>query len=999
MTWFRRLSALLSVVLLLSAGPALAADPVTLVGQSPGEIVLTEDAEERRQVDIPMLLQAEGASVVFAQTVFVKHDGKPAQRNAYGACIVAPIDNTGIWNLRLSTAAAEFAEGKHDLAVMIWTDGDPRPAQADCLGNFPAEATQATITNDDGTTLPAISGCASKSCKIYNFSVTVPKSAIRKGELLTLLGGAKRLMTFDEEGKPEAAVFEFVPGEGIEAGNIWLFDAAQSASDGRAEPDGFKACISLQDVDAGAVPKIILNSERTAYRSATYSVGLHAVFSAQTGRTCADPGTAPPRPTASKCKSAAETGTELTCQILELQVERKAAILDTPNEVVINITRVPILEIIPAKTSDNNINWVDSEPISDPLRVRETGFLGAMDLSTTRRAVRLKGAGGETDIASVTFGVANNPGDDLGILGPGRGMDLVPVSFELPTGYGSYSGTFTIDTVNATAPEREITIKVILGVPMWSLVILIVAGIIIGFVYRTYFESGLERDRELIQARHALDKLMRKQRAARDAEFIATVDTAIGQLRVAMRDVEATADSVKNAHVSALATLAAAEEGLSEAVQLASGELEAWQLALPSFPFEPIQITRAFTPAREHLRELRQFLNEEDVTQVRERAGLPKTPEIIKKALAETQAWVNLHSSELRDVIRLWATVRAESGDLGRYEDEIDLVEDALSKLATADIDPEKLHEVQVALKNFLSGYAVVLRHRLANELDPFVIALDDAARSAIEAAASANPPEAAPEMPHVAMMASLSALKQAAQSAEADWPVMSYVTHAKSLHRYVTEVARGLVVLGHLGDDKEPVAPGVALERAYGFWRAGNLAVIPTVLPQSDMQIAGELTSTGFRIVPPRVVYGGEAQMWRVEGLSQEVLPETVTWALASGPKDLAAGNCVYLTLEKPETVIATVDAAGATQKLEMRALPLKSEMPPDVSALNKRITKTVWARTLVNGILITIFGAVALEQVTAGYLACVVALVYGLAADVSANRLTDILARAPSK
>lgn len=157
------------------------------------------------------------------------------------------------------------------------------------------------------------------------------------------------------------------------------------------------------------------------------------------------------------------------------------------------------------------------------------------------------------------------------------------------------------------------------------------------------------------------------------------------------------------------------------------------------------------------------------------------------------------------------------------------------------------------------------------------------------------------------------------------------------------------------------------------------------------------------YRIVAPAVIYPGEAQLWALEVLDASVAdPEDISWSLE--PKDageqevITSGSRVFFRIETEAKVSVDFTSDGQSMHLEEPAKPIETSQSSGLGPLRERIWKAVQRRTVVNGVLITIFGVFALDQFQTGYLALVLALAYGMAADVSADRLSAVLTKKPT-
>jgi len=362
-------------------GAALAQDdPVSLIETNGATIKLVHDAVERKTVRVPVMLTGDGGKAVFARVVSARHDATRQAAELYSACTRAPADGSGIWTIDLSTDEDAFADGVHELSVLIWTDEDPRSAQEDCDGEVLVTAKPPSETR--------VTTCAPTSCQWQTFTITAeakPKE-IRKGNLLTLLNGVKRTLPFDSTGKPQEAAFNFAPGEGVDAGNLWIFQAATTSSDGTTEDGSFKACITEPASGGSNVPQIKLLPMKQSYKAGTYSVTLDLIQAAGSGTLCDAPGTSGPDYKPEICKSEPEPGTELKCQRIKLELERSQAVLATPAEIRINITRFPFVEMLSGLglVQDNGLSAGDWWPARHhPFKIRETGHVAAADLSAT----------------------------------------------------------------------------------------------------------------------------------------------------------------------------------------------------------------------------------------------------------------------------------------------------------------------------------------------------------------------------------------------------------------------------------------------------------------------------------------------------------------------------------------------------------------------------------------------------------------------------------------
>lgn len=981
---------------------AIKADPVSLIEPDGANIALTHDAADRKTVRVPVILTNEEDKALFARLVLVKHDEKREQIEAYRACTRAPTDGSGIWTVELSTTQEAFAIGTHDMSVLMWTDQDPRTAQADCDGK--------PLIKEVRTSRTPVTTCASETCQWLTFTITaaVAPKEVRKGNLIELVNGSMRILPYNDAGEPRAADYSFAPGEQVDPTKLWIFQASTTASDGSTQEGVFKACITDPQKSGTNLPQIKLTPEPGAtFKVATYSVTLDLVQGDNRGFLCDMPGKIEPGYEPETCKAAQEAGKELKCQRITLQLERKQAVLDTPTTIRINITRFPFVEMISGieQHHSDGRSFGDWPARHHPFKIRETSFAAAADLSRTETTAELSRSNHEKEIVTVTF-------SEPRLIGPGQVKELEPKKFELPVGlnsYGSYSGTIKVASANATAQEKSVNVRLDIRMSQIALVLAIILGIVAGYFYRKRFENELERDRELVQARYAMDKLIRARQTTRDATFLSELEDIIESLRTVMHNPDAVASAIKTEREAAIANLETAQSNLREAVEAAGKSLDPWSASVVPRSPEPETVVRALAPLREHVSLLRSQLSAQNATEVMNRDGIHRLPDLTKQGLGVVKSWVDSHAPSLNMASERWDAVRDEYSDTKQFRKEIFETQGKLDEaLATTPNQPQTAAAL-AALSRMLYRYDTTMRHHLVEALGPFLIALDVAAREAMadqEKAAAEDPNVEIIQIPSGQMIAGLNTLQSVAAVGSVDWPVAEYARAAIALHEYTADVAHGLAKLKRLGDGE--VSGNVdAVKKAYEAWKRQELSVKPASEPPEAAQDARhsfdqQAAFVRYRVVAPSVVHAGEVQLWTLESIDPAAdMPEDIKWFIGQDDDQqqevAASGPRVYLRIDNSTVVSVAIEADQQTLTLNETVNPVMTKRLTNIDGLQARIRSTVRNRTIVNGVLITIFGAVALDQFQAGYLGLVLAMVYGMAADVSADRLSTILGAKP--
>lgn len=997
----RRLVAL--VWFFAAIGTAMAqGEPVRLIETNGASIKLVHDAAERKTVRVPVMLTGEGEKAVFARVVSAKLDTTRRAAALYSACTLAPADGSGIWTIDLSTNEDAFADGVHELSVLIWTDADQRSTQPDCDGQPLVEAKPASVA--------PVTTCAPTSCQWQTFTITAeaePK-VIRKGNLLTLLNGTSRTLPFDSKGAPLEAKFNFASGEGVAAEKLWIYQAATTASDGSAEDGVFDACITKSKDSGTEVPQIKLKPSKASYKAATYSVTLDLVQASGPGTLCDTPGTTAPEYKPETCKQASERGTELKCQRITLALERKNAVLATPAKIRISITRVPFVEMI----SGLNVfgrsvgDWWPAR--HHPFKIRETGYVATADLSPTDREVRLSRDGNAKDIATVIFAETSDPDEQLGVIGPGQVMELKPVAYALPVGlgsYGTYSGSMKIQSAHTDAAEKSVDVELDVRLPQIALVLAIIGGIILGYYYRKRFETGLDRDREMIPTRQFMNRLTRIRQTARDADFLSKLEKIINDLQIAMHDPEATDVTIKAKREAAVSELKSAETTLAQAISTADAALAPWSSAMTPRFAEPGTVQEALKPIRAHIASLRADLGAEDAATVSGLFGVSRLPDLARQGLGHVQVWLDGHAIALKKAEDRWNPVLAGLSNDKQLQQ---AVIESQKKLALSPTpEASEVTAAMAALSEMLRSYETTMRRLLVQELGPFLSALDETARDAMikrQEENKTNPDVEIIDVPSRKMMEILTTVQSMAAASSSDCPVAEFAGALAQLHAVTADVARALAELGRIGKI-EPPSDDNAVARAHEAWEQGKLVVEPVSRRSRGAMSLVQTVRSGpqYRIVAPAVIYPGEAQLWALEVLDASVAdPEDISWSLE--PKDageqevITSGSRVFFRIETEAKVSVDFTSDGQSMHLEEPAKPIETSQSSGLGPLRERIWKAVQRRTVVNGVLITIFGVFALDQFQTGYLALVLALAYGMAADVSADRLSAVLTKKPT-
>jgi hypothetical protein len=971
----RRLKAILAALLIgLAPAWADAGDPLRFVGSTSVTLEAPAGESAPKSVEIPVLLAPPAEPVVHVEIVRAKRDQQPVDLDGYTACLAPPRDGRSLWTLRVGSTDDALPTGKHELAVMVWTDADSPSATAACTKeNIPANPPPGPGAN-----------CAEADCKIHDLTLDVDSPPVRDGELVRLLDTSGRMLNFAADGAPRPVSFAFAPGNGVDPAKLWLFPVATTSTRGN-EDGSFRACVRVGTGAAGqSLSEIVLQPLKTDYRLGTYQVALHAVLGENPGLDCDNSGKAPPRPDPKDCKSVAAAGKTLSCQILTLDVERKAAKLGVPAEITVNIERFPLVELAGylGAERDDGRGFADIWWHYSPIRILETGHDGAADLADTGHKVLLTDSSDSTRTGTLKFGMVVDPNGNLtriGRIGPGGAIDLAPEVFNLPTGYGTYAGKLKIAAKMATADAREVPVKVNIRMSFIGLALAIVLGIVVGYRYRRRFEFGLPRDRALIGARRVLDKLMRHRDAARDRDLVAALEAALDDLRLAIFGVEASADSVNEAQGAAESALEKALGALSTASGTATTVLYPWIGALTATKPEPAEITAAFLEIRQHIDLLRALLDEGNVARVNDDDGLKRLPLLAEKALTEARAWLAMHKESLQRTALQWSEMRQE---LRQMDADLQSAETALAKAIDGQTTPGETGKARAALGRIIETYAVLLRHNLANDLGAFVVALGAFAD--------------AEGIDTVALRTNGQALARVAASANPAWPVDAFASHAQAVHRAAAKVANALIQKGELGDDTDEIDDSAAVARAYAAWKSdvfGGDAAAQGEVADDEVWTPVEPL---YRIVPPPVVYKGERQLWRIEASgSAAALPETVTWTMAGQPQGF--GHRPYLKISQDGDLTATLELASGPVDLHESVTLVMTDSQTSIAYLQDRIKSAIFRRTIWNGVLITIFGVAILRTFETGYPGLIAALVWGLAADISADRLSTVMARAP--
>lgn len=942
-----------------------------IVGGNSAAVTLEPAQEAPGSFGFPVLLKGGARPVVHVDLVRARLDDQPADIKGYRACLARPSAGRSLWDLRIDSANEPFADGKHVVTVMAWSD-ENTTASATVCG-----------TGQRGAPPPAT--CPGDGCATFDITIEIDRQTepARKGDLLTVIGPDEPILPFDAGGKPGSISYAFAPGEGVDANALWLFPVATTSSVPSVHK-GFSACIQPGDPNS-EIPAIVVRPDGDEYRPATYEHTLYAVLSDGKGLLCEGAGTPPEFPHSGACLPAAEADKELVCQSITLKIVRKPGKLQAPGEIAINIERFPFAEL--AEYLDRGDNggpgsW-DLRRHHTPIRIRETGDEGAVDLGGTELAIAVAGKDDPTRSGTVSFrpvGVPPNKAADLALMGPGGSIELEPEQYDLPNGFGAYSGKLRLTPAVATAEAREVPVTVTVHMSVYALGLAILAGIYVGYRYRLRFERGIPRDKALMEARRVLDRLLRHRDSARDRDLIQALETAIAELRSEMFAVETTEKSITDAVKAAEDALKAALDKLAADSAEAAKKLDPWDAGLMASSAEPAEIQQAFSAVRRRVDALRELLNDGDVARVNNAEdGLASLPGMAKAALEQTRNWLEVNKSPMQRTAAQWSVLRQSLAQTGRD------METAETAIATAIGDPvtaAKTGTARDALETVLRSYDIVFRRLLLHDVERFVLELAENA-----GAHGINTSD---------MRALVQSLATAANNPNTAWPIATFADRAERLFKAVARCANDLIEKGALGPSTEREEDAQAVDRAIAAWKTGGFGGPESAFEEAADDYRTVAVAPAHRIVPPPVVYQHEPQLWRLEvGNAETAMPREVRWTV--GDEEVATGVRAYLTINAPDSVSVTVTTDDGTSTLQAHASPVETPGPTDMAALHARIVSEIRHRTLWNGILITIFGVAVLGTFAAGYPGLVAAFAWGLAADLSADKLATVLGRAP--
>jgi hypothetical protein len=258
---------------------------------------------------------------------------------------------------------------------------------------------------------------------------------------------------------------------------------------------------------------------------------------------------------------------------------------------------------------------------------------------------------------------------------------------------------------------------------------------------------------------------------------------------------------------------------------------------------------------------------------------------------------------------------------------------------------------------------------------------------------------------------AAAAALAKLAEDPQSTWNIRGFAEAAEALKREIGRTLRAEELWKAIEDEggdpqeeREAVKNGRLVEAlvslvAKDFYSARDEeAAARAAEPAMPLPERGvHPTSAGYVLIPPARILVGEAQLWKVEALAGAApAAGGIVWTVDG--VEVGQGRQCQIKLDSPDTVTvsARVDLGGGvftTPSATVR--PGGRTGIADAARIERRARRQIFWRTVFNGILITIIGYALLESEQTGYAGLFFAFVWGLSADISADRLNTIVSK----
>ena len=959
-------AALVSLMLLVPSA-VLSGTTLSIVGDPTISVKRDASGGLPAHIDIPVVVSAgQSSEAINLQVVRAAKDSMSIDASRYSVCLAAPAEGRGLWTLRFDLSpAGPLESGQHELRVFAWTNGNGGGSV--CNGK----------ESNRPMTPPDASPCSDSGCPGFDISISIPeKPPPYDGPILTLIGSNRSKINFDQGGSAQPVSFTAVPSRGVDATKLQI-KVIDIRRDGANATGSFKECLRL---DVASDPRFVslVLTPLSDLQVGTYSVDLRvwlAPDAIENNALCDRSGPLASAFDHTTCKAAATDREYLTCQSVKLTIDRVAGQIRAPSDIVLNVRTIPFIEWF-----SNGPLWINSSPI----KIVETSHDAAVDLSNVNWSPSLAVAGSADPVGNVAFRSSDLPLDRP--LPPGHMFNLTPeIRLGSSAGYGDFTTTLDLEPSLGSAAPISIPVSIsVAAVPIASL-FAIIAGILLGHMYRVRFESGLALDSALVEARHVLREIHDVQLQSGDLEMRTKLSQIARELHMAMHGVGASASTVATATDEAKNSLKEALTEFGEKQTHVRAQIESWRIASSKRTEEPPEIEEKLSLVRGTVSSLIRRIETGDVSSQSLHAELDSLPSKSADAIRSLNDWLDINGRLVRELASSW-----QSADLEIIGPVVDSVGIATTLLRDAESDGNPTHavldDVLTTFSKVLHGYSVVERLVITNRAESFVVGLDDLA--------------GAHNLSATSLRDAFESLRKTTTSPAGMWDVSSFAMLSQSL---IGEMRELFEALGNksaltaqemdLINTQGPVALAKSMLKAGRFHGISNdeEGLPELVLAQGK---------TRFFIHRPLVVYSGEKHIWEVRNTDGSLLGSdaTVTWVI--GTDQSLTGAVIELALAGHDEieVAVSVETTSGTFSESTRVSPIGRADIPDIAGLLQRIRRRTLHRTISNGVLISLVGFAYAQTVAIGYPGLLAAFIWGLSADISTNRIQDIISRAGS-